>query len=161
MQVWKDFINGYALETTLKLGDELRVRLIDLLGFLYFFCFTTVPECAKIHIMKNKYISIYTNIGTNDKHLRLAIYTVHSGICFYTGRRITPEEMHIDHIKPVSKGGKDCIANYVLSCGQINIRKKDKYSEKFGKVVTELNILLFAESVLQEYIEREIGRAHV
>lgn len=91
--------------------------------------------------------SIFETIPTSDKLLRQAVFIGFGGKCFYTGREVSSTEMHIDHIRPKSKGGKDCIANYVLSCQEINLRKSDRHSDKFEEVCVGVVELLFAGKV--------------
>jgi 5-methylcytosine-specific restriction endonuclease McrA len=50
-------------------------------------------------------------------------------ICFWCDCDIPKGELHIDHIYPVSKGGKNDIFNLVVSCRTCNLRKKDKDPE--------------------------------
>ena len=96
-------------------------------------------------------ITKHTEIIVADPILRKALYSAHDGKCFYTGRLVAFEDMHIDHIIPKAKGGKNCIANYVLTCGAINIRKSAKHSDKFAAMAAELNQLLYVEKVIDEY----------
>jgi hypothetical protein len=95
------------------------------------------------------------DIAVSDKHLRHAMYIAFGGKCFYTGRHVPFEEMHIDHVKPLCKGGRNCIANYVLSCQDINLLKNGRHSDQFEKVVTEVISLLFADKVLS--VMNDIG----
>jgi len=92
-----------------------------------------------------------TEINTSDILLRKAMYLVYGGMCFYTGRHVDFEDMHIDHILSKQKQGKNCISNYVLACGYINLRKSNKYSNKFIELTVELNNLLFVNDVVKEY----------
>lgn len=82
-----------------------------------------------------------------DRYLRQAVFIAFGGKCFYTGRDIKIEDMHIDHIFPKKLGGLDCISNYVLTCQEINLKKNGKYNEKFGKVVSEIVDLVYADEV--------------
>ena len=92
-------------------------------------------------------------IITSDVILRKSIYSVFNGVCFYSGRKIKYKDMHIDHVKPKSKGGKDNILNYVLSCSDINIDKNDKHDGRFINVVTEVVRVLYADKVVSHYNE--------
>ena len=96
-------------------------------------------------------IDAYTEIFKTDNLLRQAIYVAFDGKCFYTGRDVPVTEMDVDHIKPLSKGGRNCIANYVMTCQYINLKKSDYHSEHFEKVVTEVVSLVFAPKVLKVY----------
>lgn len=92
-------------------------------------------------------VSVFEIIPVSDVLLRQAVFMAFGGRCFYTGRPVQFAEMHIDHIRPKSKGGQDCIANYVLCCQEINLKKLDRHADSFEEVVTETVKLLFADKV--------------
>ena len=92
-------------------------------------------------------VDIFETIPTSDKLLRQAMFIAFDGKCFYTGRGVAFGEMHIDHIRPRSNGGQDCIANYVLCCQEINFRKSARHADSFEAVVSETVKLLFADRV--------------
>jgi len=94
-----------------------------------------------------------TIISRLNPFLRRAIYQAFDGQCFYTGRDVSFEEMHIDHINPVVNGGSDCIENYVLSCQKINSKKQGLIYKKMISVALETNKALFAPSVISIYNE--------
>ena len=85
---------------------------------------------AKLSILKNPEIAI------NAQHRRRArlkgngIYLVKitelkkllSKSCFYCGKK----SEHIDHVMPISRGGKHSIGNLVASCGACNSSKGNK-----------------------------------
>ena len=48
------------------------------------------------------------------------------GICHYCGREFKPEELTMDHVIPVSKGGKSTKGNIVPSCKECNNKKMYK-----------------------------------
>lgn len=93
----------------------------------------------------------YTEIELSDYFLRRAIYDTFEGKCFYTGRDVSFDEMDIDHILPKSKGGANCIANYVLSCNYINNKKKASFYENLIKISIEVVNTLFADKVVDRY----------
>lgn len=47
-----------------------------------------------------------------------------SGICHYCGGKFDPKDMTMDHIVPISRGGKSIKGNIVASCKQCNTNKK-------------------------------------
>ena len=59
----------------------------------------------------------------HDKNVRQAVYTAFTGRCFYSGKKLTLKEMHIDHFIPTSKGGTNTFDNYVLCRDDINTSK--------------------------------------
>ena len=48
------------------------------------------------------------------------------GICHYCGREFKPGELTMDHVIPVSKGGKSTKGNIVPSCKECNNKKMYK-----------------------------------
>ena len=85
------------------------------------------------------------NIPISNKILRKAIYEAFKGECFYSGRPLTMENMVIDHVFPVSKGGPDNIYNYVLCDSRLNQGKKAKVDE------AKINQMLFYLSTSYVY----------
>lgn len=54
---------------------------------------------------------------------RRNIYARDRNLCQYCGRRFPSSELSIDHIVPVSQGGKTCWENVVCACTDCNKRK--------------------------------------
>ena len=50
--------------------------------------------------------------------------TLAQGICHYCGGHFPPEELTMDHIVPVARGGKSTRGNVVPCCKECNNRKK-------------------------------------
>ena len=46
------------------------------------------------------------------------------GICRYCGRKFPPEELTMDHVVPVVRGGKSSRGNVVVCCKECNNAKK-------------------------------------
>ncbi len=46
------------------------------------------------------------------------------GICHYCGKKFPPEELTMDHIVPVARGGKSVKGNVVPCCKNCNNEKK-------------------------------------
>lgn len=46
------------------------------------------------------------------------------GICYHCGRSVLPNELTMDHIVPLSRGGRSTKANVVPSCKECNNNKK-------------------------------------
>ena len=49
---------------------------------------------------------------------------VQEGVCHYCGGEFKPEEITMDHIVPVSRGGKSGKCNIVAACKTCNSKKK-------------------------------------
>ena len=66
------------------------------------------------------------------------------GVCHYCGKSFQPEELTMDHIVPIVRGGKSIRGNLVPACKDCNSRKKyllpiewEEYLKRSG--VTEGN----------------------
>ena len=46
------------------------------------------------------------------------------GICYYCGRRFPPDELTMDHIVPIVRGGKSTKGNIAVACKECNNKKK-------------------------------------
>ncbi|GAB1536980.1 HNH endonuclease [Geovibrio sp. ADMFC3] len=49
---------------------------------------------------------------------------VDQGICHYCGRQFPPEEITMDHIVPIARGGTSTKGNVVPACKECNSKKK-------------------------------------
>ena len=46
------------------------------------------------------------------------------GVCYYCDRSVTPQDLTMDHIVPVARGGKTTKGNLVTACKECNNAKK-------------------------------------
>lgn len=46
------------------------------------------------------------------------------GICHYCGQKVSPKELTMDHIVPISRGGKSTKGNVVTACKHCNTAKQ-------------------------------------
>ena len=46
------------------------------------------------------------------------------GVCYYCGKQIPPKELTMDHIVPISRGGRSTKGNVVTCCKECNNKKK-------------------------------------
>ena len=58
-----------------------------------------------------------------SKKLRFEVFKRDSFTCQYCGRKAPDVVLHIEHITPVSKGGKNSLMNLVTSCVECNLGK--------------------------------------
>lgn len=63
-----------------------------------------------------------------SKAKRKRIYIRDKGICAYCGKHLDfkPNGFHIDHIKPLAKGGNNEDKNLTLSCRHCNLCKRTR-----------------------------------
>lgn len=103
-------------------------------------------------------ITRYSKVPTSHKFLRIAILQVHRNRCFYTGRTIDIADFHIDHILPKTKGGKDCIDNYVPTCSDINHKKSGRHYPDLYEVAMLANSKYFVQQVVDLYNDLQFGQ---
>ena len=48
-----------------------------------------------------------------------------TGLCHYCGARVDPKELTLDHLVPISRGGKSTRGNCVAACKECNNKKKE------------------------------------
>lgn len=104
-------------------------------------------EPIKPHVRRRKYNET-DEISISNKYLRLAVHEAFGGRCFYTGRDVLFADMHIDHVRPKARGGKDVVTNYALTCREMNYKKRAKQDEEFIAVTTNFIRLVYARKVL-------------
>lgn len=63
--------------------------------------------------------------------IRKTVYEKYGGHCAYCGRKISIEEMQVDHIKPKRMGGDDGTGNLNPSCRLCNHYKRANCIETF------------------------------
>jgi len=66
------------------------------------------------------------------KFTRRNIYKRDKNICQYCGKKFKTENLNIDHIIPLSRGGKNTWSNVVCSCISCNLRKGNKTLSEVG-----------------------------
>lgn len=49
---------------------------------------------------------------------------IQKGVCYYCHRQVRPEELTMDHVVPLSRGGKSNKGNIVSACKECNSKKK-------------------------------------
>jgi 5-methylcytosine-specific restriction protein A len=49
---------------------------------------------------------------------------INSGICHYCGRHVGRDQLTMDHVAPLSRGGKSKKGNIVAACKECNNKKK-------------------------------------
>jgi 5-methylcytosine-specific restriction endonuclease McrA len=67
----------------------------------------------------------YMKPKSSVRFSRMNIYLRDDGQCQYCSSLITKEESTIDHVLPISKGGKTSWQNCVAACGKCNASKAD------------------------------------
>ena len=104
-----------------------------------------------------------------SKKIRFEVFKRDSFTCQYCGRTVPDVILHVDHIKPVSKGGTNDIMNLVTSCQDCNlgkgarelsdnavVKKQQKRIKELAEKNEQLEMFLEWRNELQEIEEKEV-----
>lgn len=61
------------------------------------------------------------------------------GICYYCSQKFRPEELTMDHVVPLARGGKTTKGNVVVSCKECNSKKKYLLPLEWDEYLNKLN----------------------
>lgn len=86
---------------------------------------------VKLAKLRDKQASIESDLKRKKlpEHTRLSIYKKYDFKCSICKVDLTLVTPHIDHIKPLAKGGQDILSNLQPLCGPCNLKKGSKYEE--------------------------------
>ena len=59
------------------------------------------------------------------------------GVCHYCEKQITPKELTMDHVVPISRGGKSTKGNVVTACRDCNTLKKQLLPMEWENYLTQ------------------------
>ena len=65
--------------------------------------------------------------GNRGKQVKVALWKHKEHICYYCRRPLTNEMATLDHVIPLSRGGRTNQKNCILSCYPCNKKKGDKF----------------------------------
>ena len=83
---------------------------------------------------------------------RRMIFEKTNGHCSYCGCEIDFYNFHVDHIKPINKGGNSKIDNLFPSCCDCNLSKGDSDLEEFrNKIKSYLNKTIHGRMINKYY----------
>lgn len=86
--------------------------------------------------------------------VREIVYNRYHGRCAICGKKITLEEMTIDHIVPSSKGGGKDFANMQCTCDSCNLMKHYLNQEEFMRKLWKVT-LHNMRNILRAYTKKE------
>jgi 5-methylcytosine-specific restriction endonuclease McrA len=94
--------------------------------------FVCTPQ-SKIKIPRVILLLSFDRVPRHDvKFSRKNIYLRDKNKCQYCGKRYRTDELNLDHVVPVSRGGRSTWENVVCSCIRCNIRKGNRSPEEAG-----------------------------
>lgn len=82
------------------------------------------------------------------------------GACAWCGRSVVGDDIEIDHIMPLRRGGDHTIDNLAVTCPDCNRRKSDQHPATFAQrmVAQGGQRTVLVERVLRDYDVESIGR---
>ncbi|NBK77313.1 HNH endonuclease [bacterium D16-76] len=78
---------------------------------------------------------------------RRTIYNLTGGRCAYCGTQIAFDDMQVDHVVPLRKGGSDTMDNMLPACRSCNHYKSTLTVEQFRKAIERMPDMLMRDSV--------------
>lgn len=63
---------------------------------------------------------------------------IQPGICHYCGCKVGPQGLTMDHVVPLSRGGRSTKGNLVPACKQCNTRKKTSLPVEWDEYLARL-----------------------
>lgn len=64
---------------------------------------------------------------------------LNQGICYYCGQKFSPEELTMDHVVPLARGGMSTKNNLVTACKDCNSKKKISLPQSWDNLVSPAN----------------------
>lgn len=83
------------------------------------------PERHLARLHKRRYSTVFVEAVSREE-----VWARDEGICGICHEDADPANWHLDHIKPVSKGGLHCYANVQVSHPLCNLQKADRFDTK-------------------------------
>ena len=94
--------------------------------------YVTTPH-RRIKIPRVILLQTFDGVPRNEvKFCRKNIYLRDRNLCQYCGHRYRTEELNLDHVIPVSRGGRSTWQNVVCSCIPCNKKKGNRLPEEAG-----------------------------
>jgi len=91
--------------------------------------FSYIPDDDEIRLEKNKARTLRASQWWKRKCAK--------GICHYCGNQFPAKELTMDHIVPISKGGKSTKGNVVPCCKECNTKKKSNLLMDWDNVTSQ------------------------
>lgn len=77
---------------------------------------------------------------------RVRLWNMMNRRCAYCGQKLELSDMCVDHVRPLSQGGRDTVDNMVCSCWHCNQHKAQKSVDEFRSEIQGAPVALFRES---------------
>ena len=122
---------AYMPLSTLTWEDAIRYLVLDKADVLIYHDNWTVRSANwETQVPSVMMLREYMKPKTTVRFSRSNIYLRDNGKCQYCGNHIERRHSTLDHVHPVSKGGKTTWENCTTSCAPCNSNKSDKLGLK-------------------------------
>ena len=101
------------------------------------------PERRRAACLKRRALQLGATVD-DPRQIVEFVWAVRSSLetqCFYCGTPLFGKIIHLDHIVPLSRGGKHAVSNLCASCPSCNLRKSNKTPEEWRPVQPVPNLL--------------------
>ena len=100
-----------------------------------------------------------------SQKIRHQVYEMYGERCAYCGQKIdTIQEMRVDHVYPLRKGGGDSISNYKPACQKCNYYKSmfdlEQFRELVGTVLGRLDKIFIFHIAMQYGLMNVTDKTH-
>ncbi|MFN7974615.1 MAG: HNH endonuclease [Acidobacteriota bacterium] len=94
---------------------------------------SVVTPTRRLAVMRVVLLIDFDRIPRREvKFSRRNVYLRDGCRCQYCGRKLPMSDLNLDHVIPISRGGKSTWENVVSSCIGCNSRKRNRYPEEAG-----------------------------
>ena len=83
-----------------------------------------LPMSFEIDIVRDKDIKKEKEKARRLRRTHWWNNKIQNGVCFYCNRNVGREQLTMDHVVPLSRGGKSRKGNIVAACKECNSKKK-------------------------------------
>jgi 5-methylcytosine-specific restriction endonuclease McrA len=131
-KVWQDAYNATdkarRAREAYKVANRDKIRQANSI-------YESKPENkAKKRLRKHKRRSLEKS-GKLSPNLIQTLLSSQKRKCIYCGHKISVKHSHLDHIMPLSKGGKNSNSNIQLLCPSCNLKKASKHPIEFAQSI--------------------------
>jgi 5-methylcytosine-specific restriction endonuclease McrA len=117
---------GYMPLSTLTWQDAIRYMVLDKADVLHFHENWIVRSSRwETQVPSVMMLRDYMKPKTAVRFSRSNVYLRDNGLCSYCQRHVDRRDSTLDHVIPVSKGGKTSWENCVTACAPCNSNKSD------------------------------------
>jgi 5-methylcytosine-specific restriction endonuclease McrA len=132
--VKKEYSSKYYKSEAYKIASQKRRETQARKEYIKKYFKTPKGAAIKISINENRRaIKSSASIGdlTEIKEWLKKWKSSKTVLCHWCENLFSPNECHVDHVIPLSRGGSHCISNLVIACAKCNMQKNSKMPDEW------------------------------